>query len=73
MSDKAKQPAAHPPVDPVHTDASGNIHQHGIPVHATDEEPTALPTSDRHQAEMAPHPDGGDAEAPKHDHGVSQD
>ena len=71
MSDKAKQPAAHQPVDPVHTDAAGNIHQEGVPVHATGEEPTALPNADRHHSELAPHPDGGDAGAPKHEHGVT--
>jgi hypothetical protein len=68
MSDKARQPAAHKPLDPVHTDAEGNIHQGGVPVHATVEEPTALPSSDRHHSETAPHPEGGNAEVPKHEH-----
>jgi hypothetical protein len=70
MSDKASQPAAHQPVDPVHTDSAGNIHQEGVPVHATDDEPASLPTSDRHHSETAPHPAGGNADAPKHEHSV---
>ncbi len=68
MSEKARQPAAHLPVEAVHTDAEGNIQQHGIPVHGTDEEPAALPTSARHQTETAPHLDGGDTNVAKHDH-----
>jgi hypothetical protein len=58
------------PTDDVHTDANGDLHQNGVPVHATDEEATGYPTSDRHLSETAAHEAGGDAEAPKHDHGA---
>jgi hypothetical protein len=56
------------PAEPVHTDAQGRLHQHGIPIHATDEEPTGLPTSDRHLTETTPHEEGGDASRAKHEH-----
>jgi hypothetical protein len=58
------------PTDDVHTDSNGDLHQNGVPVHATDEEATGLPTSDRHMTETAAHEAGGDANAPKHDHGA---
>jgi hypothetical protein len=41
---------------------------HGVPDPATQDEPTGLPTSDRHHSETAPHVQGGDADAPKHSH-----
>jgi hypothetical protein len=68
MSETPRQPQPAPAVDAVHADAEGNLYQHGIPIHATDEEPTGLPNSDRHLSETAPHEEGGDAEAPKHQH-----
>ncbi len=52
----------------MHTGSTGNLHQNGVPVHATDEEPMGMPTSDRHQSETASHESGGDADAAKHDH-----
>jgi hypothetical protein len=51
-----------------HADAGGAIHQHGVPVDASDEEPTGYPTSDRHHSETAPSEKGGSAAAPKHEH-----
>jgi hypothetical protein len=51
-----------------HTDARGDITQNDVPIHATDEEATGYPNSDRQQSETAASPAGGDAEAPKHDH-----
>ncbi len=57
-----------PSTEDVHTDSAGDIAQNGVPVHATDEEPTGLPTSDRHLSETAAAADGGNADAPKHDH-----
>jgi hypothetical protein len=47
---------------------TGTIGLHGVPDAATEAEPTGLPSSDRYHTETAPHKDGGDAEAPKHEH-----
>jgi len=44
------------------------IPRHGVPHPACEEEPTGLPTSDRHHSETAPADTGGSAKTPKHDH-----
>ena len=44
------------------------IPNHGVPQPACEEEPTGLPTSDRHHSETAPADTGGSAKTPKHDH-----
>ena len=58
----------------VHTDSQGNVMQNGVPVHASDEEPheqaTGYPDSGRQLSETAASTHGGDADAPKHDHGA---
>ena len=60
----------------VHTDSAGNVMQNGVPVHASDEEPheqaTGLPDSGRQLSETAAASHGGDADAPKHDHGTGE-
>ena len=44
------------------------IPDHGVPAGACEEQPTGLPTSDRHHSETAPAEGGGSASTPKHDH-----
>jgi hypothetical protein len=41
---------------------------HGVPDAAGDAQPMGLPSSDRHESETAPAENGGNADAPKHDH-----
>ena len=72
MPDPKQPPSPHAPEEAVHTDATGAIHQHGVPVHATDEEPASLPTSERHQSETALHPQGGNRDGSKHSHNPTE-
>ena len=53
MANVSKQP---PPEGKVADDKAGKVGHtdHGIPPDALEEEPTGLPTSDRHHGEIAP-------------------
>ena len=52
-NNKSKQPDAVPPAGSIDPEAAGHT-EHGIPPAVHEEEPTGLPTSDRHHNEVTP-------------------